>query len=65
MKCPVHNIEYHYTCPVCEEELRYFNGGVDAFRAGFDGESNRFFMSSDKAAYENGKRWRKLCGMEK
>jgi len=57
--CPVHNVEYSYTCAVCEEELRYHSGGLDAFRAGFEKRPNIYHSLEDKAAYENGSRWRK------
>lgn len=62
MKCPIHKIEYNYTCSVCEEELRfrYFDGGIEAFRAGFNGKQDRFNSNRDKEAFENGKKWRKL-----
>lgn len=64
MKCPVHGVEYSYTCSVCEEELRYFDGGVEAFRAGFNGEQNRFSSNREKEAFGSGREWRKMCGME-
>jgi hypothetical protein len=55
--CPIHNLEYSYTCNVCEEELRYHSGGLDAFRAGFENRQVIYHDLEDQAAYANGKEW--------
>ncbi len=65
MKCQIHKIDYSYTCPVCDEESGMFNGENIPFRAGFNGEKDRFYSLMDRAYYEKGKEWRKIFGLEK
>lgn len=56
MKCPVHYIDYFYTCPICEAELVYVGrfSLVDHFRAGVKGNQPGNRRGEELAAFNHG-----------
>lgn len=57
--CPIHKIEFGYTCPVCEESLSYVSRShlILFFREGFLGKHvNHPSNDEERGAYAHGQR---------
>lgn len=59
-KCKQHEIEYSYTCHVCEYELKYIGETylLRHFREGFFGKQFKGINIHDQSAYERGKEFK-------